>query len=334
MEFIAIDIESCTGRNDDGSLCSFGYAIFDEKFNLIDKKDILINPIPKRFLVGDDKHYNKTGVEFSYSIQSFRNSPKFCDKYDEIRSVIDERIVLLFANGNDIRYLNNACDKYNKKRIEYKFLDVQFIFQLLYPLETSLGLKKLADKFNVSFLEHRSDEDAFATAKILQGILKENSLTFNELIEKYGISYGENKEFGYKNSYSTALFNGEFNLKRSRRLQTIIFNDYLDNLPKIKTNKVVCFSSKIEKEDVNFLRTLINLAYKNDIRFVQDINQSNIFVSDGNPKEDKKFQSLKIKSKNITYLTLNDFKTFVGYKKDEIFKDAKLLKNYFSVYQK
>ena len=44
MEYLVIDTESCTGRSDDGSLCSLGYAICDENLNVIRQEDLLFNP--------------------------------------------------------------------------------------------------------------------------------------------------------------------------------------------------------------------------------------------------------------------------------------------------
>lgn len=40
MKFVYFDIECCDGYN----ICSFGYVVSDEKFNILVKKDISINP--------------------------------------------------------------------------------------------------------------------------------------------------------------------------------------------------------------------------------------------------------------------------------------------------
>ena len=132
MEYLVIDTESCTGRSDDGSLCSIGYAVCDENFNVIEKEDILINPLPKRFLVGDKKNAKRTGVTFAYTVEEFRKAPRFCDLYDRIKSIFSGRTVLGFSMANDVKYLNDACDSFSLPRIEYNFYDVQFIYQLLY----------------------------------------------------------------------------------------------------------------------------------------------------------------------------------------------------------
>ena len=110
MEFIVIDTESCTGRADDGSLCSVGYAICDEELNILQQEDILINPLPKRFMVGDKKNAKRTGVTFAYTVEEFRAAPRFNEVYEKIKKLFTGRTVLGFSMANDVKYLNNACD--------------------------------------------------------------------------------------------------------------------------------------------------------------------------------------------------------------------------------
>ena len=47
-----MDIESCNGRSFGASMCSFGYALADADLTLTEQKDILINPLPKKFMLG------------------------------------------------------------------------------------------------------------------------------------------------------------------------------------------------------------------------------------------------------------------------------------------
>ena len=64
MEYLVIDTESCTGKDNDGSLCSIGYAVCDENLNIIKQEDVLFNPLPKRFAVGDKKKRKADGRYF------------------------------------------------------------------------------------------------------------------------------------------------------------------------------------------------------------------------------------------------------------------------------
>ena len=97
MQYLIIDTESCTGKSDDGSLCSLGYAIADENFNIVERNDLLINPLPKRFAVGDKKNLKRTGVMFAYGVEEFRRAPTFKDRYYDVKRLFNGRLVLGFA---------------------------------------------------------------------------------------------------------------------------------------------------------------------------------------------------------------------------------------------
>ena len=269
MEYLVLDTESCTGRADDCSLCSIGYTICDENFNLIKQEDILVNPMPKKFLIGSKKSIIKTGVTFAYEVDEFRKAPRFNLIYEKIKELFSGRIVLGFSLANDIKYINNACDYFKLERICYEFYDIQFIYQLLHPEEKAVGLKTLNQKYGIEYIEHRSDEDAFGSVILLKKFLEEEKLSFLEVIDKYKIHNGKNTLKGYHTSYSEAIIDELYGLKRSKRIQGEILHNHLRNLSKISNPKeIFCFSNKIERVDVNFIRTLIDVAYEKGYLFI------------------------------------------------------------------
>lgn len=328
MEYLVIDTESCTGRADDGSLCSLGYAVCDRDFNILKQEDILINPLPKRFSVGDKKNAKRTGVTFAYTVEEFRKAPRFNQLYDKLKSIFNGRIVIGFSMANDIKYLNNACDSFNLPRIEYEFYDVQHIYQLLYPNETSIGLKTLNEKYGIEYVEHRSDEDASGSVILLKRFLENANLDFKSVVEKYNIITGKNTLKGYHIDYSISLFEEKFGLKRSKRIQGLIFSDYVKKLPFLKTAEKVCFSYKIEKLDVNYIRTLIDLSVKNGLIYTHDTDICNIYVTDD--KEDKRLDYLSLSQrKKIKIMTLEQYSKKVGYKENFLYNDNEFLINLY-----
>ena len=329
MEYLVIDTESCTGRGDDGSLCSLGFAICDEELNILKQEDILFNPMPKRFLIGDKKNLKRTGISFAYTVEEFRNSPRFFEVYAKVKELFKGRIVLGFSMSNDIKYLNDACDKYEMPRIEYKFYDIQFIYQLLHPDETSVGLKTLNEKYGIEYIAHRSDEDAAGSVLLLKTFLKAEGLTFSEVIKKYKIHKGKNTSKGYHIGYSDAVIDQLYGLKRSKRIQGIILSDFIKNLPYVNTPKErICFSHKIEKMDVNFVRTLIDLCYEQNCCYDHDTDIITLFVTDD--KEDKRISHLTPKQKkNLKIVSLKEFCEYVGYTEDFEYHDKAFLTSYY-----
>lgn len=329
MEYLVIDTESCSGRSDDGSLCSLGYAICDENLNVLKQEDILINPLPKRFSVGDKKNAKRTGITFAYTVEEFRKAPKFCDVYLKIKDLFKGRTVLGFSMSNDVKYLNDACDKYSLKRIEYKFYDIQYIYQLMHPNDNAIGLKTLNEKFGIEYLAHRSDEDAVGSALLLKSFLNAENTALNSVLKKYKVHRGVNGADGYYLCYSDAVIEGLYGLKISKRIQSYVFAEYLKSLPYVqRPTERICFSTKIEKQDVNFVRTLIDLCYEKGYSYDHDTDLTTIFVTD--EKDDKRITYLNAKQRaKLKILTLKEFCDFVGYSEDFIYSDKTFLTSYY-----
>lgn len=330
MEYLVIDTESCTGRDNDGSLCSLGYAICDENLNVIEQKDLLFNPLPKRFSVGDEKNFKKTGISFAYSVEEFRKAPRFSELYNEVSNLFKDRIVLGFAMSNDVKYINNACDKFNLPRIEYKYYDIQFVYQLLHPEETSVGLKTLNLKYQIDYIAHRSDEDAVGSVLLLKKFLELEGYTFDKVIKKYKIHKGRNAKNGYHACFSGAMIEGLYGLKISKRIQSFVLSNHIKNLKKPTENfKRLCFSYKIERMDVDFVRTLIDLSLENGLFYEHDTDIINIYVTD--ESEDKRIAHLSKKQKdNLKIFSLEEFCKLINFTENNSYDDKKFLSKFYT----
>lgn len=330
MEYLVIDTESCTGKDDDGNLCSIGYCICNEKLKITEREDVLFNPIPKRFSVGDKSNAKRTGVTFAYEIEDFRKAPRFNERYDFVKSLFKNRTVIGFAMVNDVKYLNDACDKYGLPRIEFKFIDTQFIYQLFHPEANSVGLKTLGEKYNLAYTEHRSDDDAAVSVMLLKTFLDEEKMTLDGALEKFGAHMGVNDAEGYHMNYSDALNTEQFGLKRSKKIQSLLFCEFTSRLPAKRGRGKICFSYKVEKLDVNYTRTLIRLLVEKGYSFTRDADACSVFViNDQNDNDKRKLLVDQIKKRKITIMTLKEFENFVGYERNLFFNDKVFLAGYY-----
>ncbi len=330
MEYLVIDTESCTGKDNDGSLCSIGYCVCDDKLNIITREDVLFNPLPKRFAVGDKKNAKRTGVTFAYEVEDFRKAPRFNEKYKFVKSLFDNRVVIGFAMVNDVKYLNDACDKYELPRIKFEFIDAQFLYQLFHPEANSIGLKTLGEKYNLKYTEHRSDDDAAVSVMLLKAFLDEEKFTLDEAIEKFSFHRGVNDASGYHMNYSDALNTEQFGLKRSKKIQALLLYEYISRLPVKRGRGKICFSYKVEKLDVNYTRTLIKLLTEKGYSFTRDADACSIFVvNDANDNDKRKLLIEQIKKRKITIVTLREFEKFIGYEENYPFNDKVFLSGYY-----
>ncbi len=264
--YVSFDIESCNGKNVGASKCSFGYAVCDKDCNIIKKEDILINPMSGTFKLSSSKGGN--GIELAYSEETFKKSPKFPELYQKIKDILQsEKLVLGFSISNDLNFLNNACDEYWLERIEFEYIDVQKIHKQVFETENFEGLSKLAERYQIEFLPHRSDEDAFVTAKIFGKVLEGSNLSFAEFFKNYKKQFQLNKK--------EKVVIGDDNYSKRVALSTtkskkILMHSFIEMQKEqqrersshpILNGKGVCFSDTWEYEDINFTRRLIDKLY-------------------------------------------------------------------------
>lgn len=255
MRILSFDVESCTGKPNDGSLCSFGYILTKDGAE-IKRGDILVNPLPRLFLLG--RWGEEPTIKLAYPISEFRAQPRFNARYREIKGLFEEcDLAVGFALGNDLRYINNVCDKFSLPRIPFKFLDVQLLGGLVIEELADKGLKAFAERFGIEYIEHRSDEDARVTYEVFERIIELSGKTLGELVEEYGIVCGTNGAEGYTVCYSRTLLKRRID-KMGKSTRKIIA-DYLaehtaESVPvrgdRLKGKKVVAAAPLFSKDEL------------------------------------------------------------------------------------
>ena len=191
MDYLFFDIEcaNCDGGN--GKICSFGYVITDEEFNIIKMEDLVINPkAPFRL-----RNYGKDVITLAYSKEEFNKAPTFDYYYDYISTLLgkEDRMIFGYAPENDAAFLRSEFERYKLKKIDFYFYDVS---RLLRNIEfkdekNTISLSKACEKLEINNeLEiHKSSDDALATALILKHLVN-NYGQITELIENYKPSKG------------------------------------------------------------------------------------------------------------------------------------------------
>lgn len=285
MKILSFDIESCTGNPSDCSLCSFGYCL-SEDFEVLEKKDILVNPRPKKFRLG--RPGEEARIKLAYEEEVFRAAPRFDKVYKQIKALFAQADLCIgFAVGNDVRYLNNACEFYRLPLLEYRFCDVQMLAGFLDPENKGQGLSRLGEKYGIEFLEHKSDDDAYATLMLLEKLCLSCKMSLKELLDYYEIVPGVNAKDGVKGMFSLAQLYNRKGLKRSKAQSGILLHEFLREMKRrprvqgILRGKRVCFHSDLEKNDILRSRRLINRIYELGGTYVSDLTAANLYVTDG-----------------------------------------------------
>ena len=185
MDYLFYDIECSDGRH----MCSFGYVITDEYFNILEKADILINP-EAIFHTGAWSKKNREkdpGIELAYPKERFKANPTFPGRYERIQRLLqhDDRKIIGFSHHNDALFLTVACKRYELPVIDYKFYDAQEMFGESRDIINQVALNAIAEALGVDLghlVPHRSDDDAEASMLVTKALCRDLGFTIEELI--------------------------------------------------------------------------------------------------------------------------------------------------------
>ena len=205
MKYLFFDIECSVVSKNVAKICAFGYCLTDEKFNILEKEDILINP-QGGFHLTDRK--GTQGLVLPYEYANFKKYPTFQEKADKIYSLLQDRDTLVsgHATMNDVKYLNFESKRFNLPPFDFAFADTQFVYMnRIGEFSRQFGLGSISQELGVEFTAHRAVDDAYATMKVAEAMCKEEGLTFLELLEKYQITLGKIQNYEITQTTSTAF---------------------------------------------------------------------------------------------------------------------------------
>ena len=300
MEYIFFDIECANCFGGRGKICSLGYVITDEQFNIRQKSDILINPHSKFHLHG---HNNHPGIVLGYDEDEFLASPDFKFYYPVIKELLTRENTLIFGFSvmSDAGFLKSECNRFHRPMFDYKFIDIQRIYTDYKELENTPALIKCAAEYGVTETQdvHKSDDDSYFTMRVLKGLCEETGLTPLELIEKYPLSkcWCENGEIGSEflkwkeiqkanklskmekatgSLRSNWIHSSEEHAQEFSLYQKRVFISRDVNTP--LSGKRVCISSLYEEYHFNEMMNIVSLLAKMGAKYSRHAYGCDIFV--------------------------------------------------------
>lgn len=190
--FVFFDCECANTFDGVGKICSIGYVITDDDLNVIESEDVLINPECEFdwYLFS-----GKGECKLAYSKDYFRIKPNFEAYYKDIKKLFTtgNRFILGYAVGNDVGFVNSACERYAKDYIQFRAFDIEKLLNKKY--ETHKKLTQWAEFFGVNlakFQSHKSVDDAMMTMLCLKRYCEQEGKTVDEVLS-------ENKDFFVSN---------------------------------------------------------------------------------------------------------------------------------------
>ncbi len=322
MKILSYDIESTTGNHNDGSMCSFGFCLSNERFEILYQEDVVMNPKTRRFENRIPLHYEKSFI---------KSQPRFPSHYEKIKGLfLDKDIIIGFSVSNDVDFLNNACEVYGLEKIDYEFLDVQLLYKTVFKKPTLSALSSIAEELGIEYKAHRSDEDARVTLLVLKHIVEYVNLPILEILRKYSITLGSNK-----NGESIPCTNGTLTKKEINYLLLKFVEKHYHHSRRYKgglSYKTFAFQDEIRYGDIDKFRQIIKRIYDLNGR-ISSIESSNVFVKlDDKELSDKYKKAIDERNKDkkrITVITLSELlKTIKELPKLDFSSDAELIKEH------
>ena len=310
MRILVFDIECSDGEH----ICEFGYVIANEKFEIIEKDVMTINPEAPFKLESEWGHRSRS-LELYFSEATYYASPNFPHYYDFIKALITapDQIVIGHSISNDIGFLRTACDRYELDTFDFSFIDSQIVYGEFSNSKSpvSLGTAEVILNLNKPEYLHKSDEDAKLTLELIEEVCKQLEVDIHGLAELCERACGESSALAcyYKGDELTEML--DLLEKNPSMLSNKKKDKCLDKFLKaVKpegpirhcalTGQTVAFSKQLERHRTRDTVVLIQLLVNVGCRYDKAVSHCTYYVA-----TDKELEATEIKKRSRYYSALH-----------------------------
>jgi len=297
MKYLFFDIECSVVSKNAAKICAFGYCLTDEKFNILEKEDLLINP-QGGFHLTDRK--GTQGLVLPYEYASFKKCPTFMEMADKIYGLLQDKDTLVagHATMNDVKYLNLESKRFHLPSFAFSFADTQFLYMnSIGDFSRQFGLGSIAKELGVQFVAHRAVDDAYATMRIAEAMCRAEGedVTLPDLLEKYQITLGKIEHYEIEQTTSAGLVKYREELERKKEERERAKTEFYRFMDKEKRkrakegllkNQSVCFSHPLELE-LPLSKKLLSAAFAQGAFFTSHAEECDLYVcfeGEGGPR--------------------------------------------------
>ncbi len=197
-KFIAIDFE--TANNNSNSACSIGIAVIED-LKILETRHWLIRP--------PELYFHPFNISIhGITEDDVRNEPSFNELWPEIRSYIDNNLIIAHNASFDLGVLRHVLSTYNIDYPESHYSCTLRISKKVWKGLLSHSLESMTDHLSIEFQHHNAEEDARACAEIaISACNEKNANSLPDLIEKINLVCGCIKPGDYIPSQDSYSYN-------------------------------------------------------------------------------------------------------------------------------
>lgn len=296
MKILFFDTECANCFEGKGKICELGYVVTDVAFNVLSKRNFIINPSAEF----DKKGFAMRKIKLSCPYSEYYKQNKFPHHYEEIKSLFTADDILVVGHGThfDAKYLLDECDRYSLPPFNYRFIDTQEVVKKLYGRETQLRLIELYSEFYPEKAReqmHSGIDDAEMTAAVLQYVCRDKGVTVKELFDDKTLSCDvfdgrivEGDPFGYNGSSVMG--------KKNRKL----FEQCVKQNRKICDGEAYSFPSEYENKHFKQMVLILSVMTERNMRYTESPKRS-FYVTLG----DKEWKAHSAKREKI--ISMDEF---------------------------
>lgn len=284
MKYVFFDIECASVYKYCAKICAFGYCVCDEHFQILKKKDLLINPRGK-FDLTDRK--GKKGIVLPYNYADFKKYPAFFQFYPQIKALLEDEDVVVVGHAvlNDVKYLNLETRRFKLPSFDFKFIDTQLLFMsYVNDFSRQYGLEEIAEKLKVRYTPHRAAEDAYATSRILCAMCRKKKCSVEKLMHVYGYTPGKIENYTITAPLSSAYrhyIKEKNKIKNARARARAKFTVKLSRMKTVEGGKLggkTFMFTRVLEDDVKTSIPLVEAIYAAGGTYTREAENCNCFV--------------------------------------------------------
>lgn len=342
MKYLFFDLEYASSRGGIDRNCEFGYVITDEKFNVIDRGNLIINPNLDR----SEWDYRVVRKILTRPIKEYESNQTFPYHYNIIKNLISSADYILGHSINgDAKAINDDCKRYDLPSIDYEFYDIKLMYKEFSNTRKDTSVENILKALNIEEAgkSHDAEIDAYHTMLELKSMLDDLGVTLEEMLELCPNSKDETSNFVVK-SIEEARIRKEEEFKKSLNGDgsndikkhgdnRVRFLQFLDNVKPNKKgsnkfkDKKISISINYEEHHFRQMLNLVQLIVNEGGSLILKASLSNIFVKydiifeDGTLRNDSKYNYVCEANQNgvdIEIIEFNEFLDKLGISEEEL----------------
>lgn len=325
MKFLFLDLLSANKISVESKICLINQTLVDDDFNIITKKELLINP-----MVDFDEYILKN---INYSKNDFDDSKNFNEIYPLLKEDFEqEEQVIIIRNGyNDVRLLKNECENRSLKVFTFKFYDFNEIL-LAYKKNVNEESFNLISK---AMFTKDGSNNVELMLEILKQICEKTGKSLREILSMAVNSEGylQDGYISFRRTKDIINPDNKFNSNLNKNSNYKVFLRLLENVEKntnsetVLKDKNISISVGFETENFKEMVNLVLWLNEAGASYVTDVSKCDMFIKYdifNNSKLRKcsrldKIEQLKTDGKIIEILSIEEILKILNKTKEELF---------------